>query len=178
MLFGIVPSAPTTVGIILVFTFRSLLSSRAIFWYLSTFSCSFYSCFSWHYDIYQGCRLVVLLYDYNIWSSVFNHVVRLYTYILWFWLSIRHYHWLSRTSVSLFRTRQAIPTTQTPVDNSGDFPYKRYLTKKWCPSKKHFAELDLQHGGKTAGIDIIWRNYVTVTLCIPIQLCQLAAFTC
>ena len=32
-------------------------------------------------------------------------------------------------------------------------------------SKKHFAELDLQHGGKTAGIDMIWRNYVTVTLC-------------
>jgi len=31
---------------------------------------------------------------------------------------------------------------------------------------KHFAELDLQHGGKTAGIDMIWRNYVTVTLCI------------
>jgi len=38
-------------------------------------------------------------------------------------------------------------------------------------SKKHFAErdlhtLDLQHGGKTAGIDIIGRNYVTVTLFI------------
>jgi len=30
--------------------------------------------------------------------------------------------------------------------------------------KKHFAEFDLQHGGKTAGIDMIWRNYVTVTL--------------
>jgi len=40
------------------------------------------------------------------------------------------------------------------------------LQRKWCPSKKHFAELDLQHGGKTAGIDMIWRNYVTVTLCI------------
>ena len=24
-----------------------------------------------------------------------------------------------------------------------------------CPSKIHFAELDLQHGGKTAGIDMI-----------------------
>jgi len=22
------------------------------------------------------------------------------------------------------------------------------LLRKWCPSKKHFAELDLQHGGK------------------------------
>jgi len=41
------------------------------------------------------------------------------------------------------------------------------LQRKWCPSKKHFAELDLQHGGKTAGIDMIWRKYVTVTLCIP-----------
>ena len=40
------------------------------------------------------------------------------------------------------------------------------LLRKLCPSKKHFAELDLQHGGKTADIDMIWRNYVTVTLCI------------
>jgi len=40
------------------------------------------------------------------------------------------------------------------------------LLRKWCPNKKHFAELDLQHGGKTAGIAMIWRNYVTVTLCI------------
>ena len=40
------------------------------------------------------------------------------------------------------------------------------LLRKWCPNKKRFAELDLQHGGKTAGIDMIWRNYVTVTLCI------------
>jgi len=35
---------------------------------------------------------------------------------------------------------------------------------------KHFAELDLQHGGKTACIDMIWRNYVTVTLCIRMLL--------
>jgi len=40
------------------------------------------------------------------------------------------------------------------------------LQRKWCPSKKHFAQLDLQHDGKTAGIDMIWRNYVSVTLCI------------
>jgi len=40
------------------------------------------------------------------------------------------------------------------------------LLRKWCPSKKRYAELDLQHGGKTAGIDMIWRNYATVTLCI------------
>jgi len=40
------------------------------------------------------------------------------------------------------------------------------LLRKWCPNKKHFAELDLQHGGKTAGIDMIWRNYVTVTICL------------
>jgi len=39
------------------------------------------------------------------------------------------------------------------------------LLRKWCPNKKRFAELDLQHGGKIAGIDMIWRNYVTVTLC-------------
>jgi len=40
------------------------------------------------------------------------------------------------------------------------------LLREWCPNKKHFAELDLQRGGKTAGIDMVWRNYVTVTLCI------------
>ena len=34
-------------------------------------------------------------------------------------------------------------------------PYKRYLIKKVMSGKKHFPELDLQHGGKTAGIDMI-----------------------
>ena len=43
----------------------------------------------------------------------------------------------------------------------------RCLTKKVMTEyKKHFAELDLQHGGKTAGVDMIRRNYITVTLCI------------
>jgi len=46
------------------------------------------------------------------------------------------------------------------------FRISTILQRKWCPSKKHFAELDLQRGGKTADIDMIWRNYVTVTLCI------------
>jgi len=40
------------------------------------------------------------------------------------------------------------------------------LLRKWCLNKKCFAELALQNGGKTAGIDMIWRNYVTVILCI------------
>jgi len=30
----------------------------------------------------------------------------------------------------------------------------------------YFSELVPHHGGKTAGIDMVWRNYVTVTLCI------------
>jgi len=42
-LFSVVPSAPTTIEIISVFTFQNLLSSRVRFWYLSTFSCSFSS---------------------------------------------------------------------------------------------------------------------------------------
>jgi len=42
-LSGVVPSAPTNVGIILVFTFHSFLSSRARFWYLPILSCSFSS---------------------------------------------------------------------------------------------------------------------------------------
>jgi len=39
----------------------------------------------------------------------------------------------------------------------------------WCPSKKHFAELVPQNGEKTAGINMTWRNYVTVTLCIGVR---------
>jgi len=37
-------------------------------------------------------------------------------------------------------------------------PYYQYLTKK---------VMSQRHGGKTAGIDMVWRTYVTVTLCIP-----------
>jgi len=65
-LFGTVPSAPITIGIILVFTFQSLLSSRARIRYLSTQSLLFYL---QTLHIYQKCRLVevvVLLYDYTI----------------------------------------------------------------------------------------------------------------
>jgi len=40
------------------------------------------------------------------------------------------------------------------------------LLRKWCHNDKRLAELAPHHGGKTAGIDIVWRNYVTVTLCI------------
>jgi len=37
---------------------------------------------------------------------------------------------------------------------------------KWCHNNKHLAQLAPQRGGKTAGIDMTWRNYVAVTLCI------------
>ena len=40
------------------------------------------------------------------------------------------------------------------------------LLWKWCYNNKHLAELAPQNGGKTAGIHMIWRNYVIVTLCI------------
>ena len=45
-------------------------------------------------------------------------------------------------------------------------PYCHYLTKKnkWCHDNKHFSELAPHHGVKTAGIDVVWKNYVTVTL--------------
>jgi len=36
--------------------------------------------------------------------------------------------------------------------------------RKWCQNKKHFAELAQQNDGKTSGIDMIWRNYVTVPM--------------
>jgi len=74
--FGVVPIAPTTIGIILMFTFQSLLSSRGqiqVFTHFLLFLL-FYCCVSGHCRVYQECRFVVLLYNYNIWSSVFNHV--------------------------------------------------------------------------------------------------------
>jgi len=40
------------------------------------------------------------------------------------------------------------------------------VLKKWSHNNKHFSDLVPHHDGKTAGIDMIWRNYVTVTLCI------------
>jgi len=41
------------------------------------------------------------------------------------------------------------------------------LLRKWCYSDKEFSQLLPHHGGKTSsGIDMVWRNYVTVTQCI------------
>jgi len=39
-----------------------------------------------------------------------------------------------------------------------------YIRKR-CHNNKHFSELASHHGGKTAGIHMVWRNYVTLTLC-------------
>jgi len=38
------------------------------------------------------------------------------------------------------------------------------LLRKRCENNKHFAQLAPQNGGTTATIDMIWGNYVTVTL--------------
>ena len=52
--------------------------------------------------------------------------------------------------------------------------YYHYLTKKAKSHNKHFSELAPHHGGKTDGIDMVWRNYVTATLCIhPIDVIPL-----
>ena len=45
--------------------------------------------------------------------------------------------------------------------------FSAILQRKWCPSKKHFAELDLQHGGKTAGIDIDMKKLVEIASLSP-----------
>ena len=42
------------------------------------------------------------------------------------------------------------------------------VLRQWCHSNKHFSKLAPHHGGKTAGIDMVWRNCVTVTLCITL----------
>jgi len=38
------------------------------------------------------------------------------------------------------------------------------LLRKWCHNNKQFTQLAPRHGGKTAGIDMIKRTYITVTL--------------
>jgi len=43
------------------------------------------------------------------------------------------------------------------------------LLRKWYHNNKRVSELASHNGGKTAGIDMAWRNYVTVTLCIPVS---------
>jgi len=45
-------------------------------------------------------------------------------------------------------------------------PYYYYLTKKVIGyhNNKHFSELAPHHGRKTTGIDMVRRNYVTVTI--------------
>jgi len=56
-------------------------------------------------------------FNVNIWTSVFTHVVRrLDIYIPESFKFYRLYHWFSRMSAPLFRTRQAIVLTQTPAD--------------------------------------------------------------
>jgi len=57
----------------------------------------------------------------HTWSSVFNHMVRLDTYILQDFDFLHLYRWFSRTPVLLFRTRQVVLHTQTPVDKSSNF---------------------------------------------------------
>jgi len=56
----------------------------------------------------QQHQSTVLLYNYNIWSSVFSHVVHLDTYIPEDFDVIRLFYWLIRMSLPLFRTWQAM----------------------------------------------------------------------
>jgi len=46
------------------------------------------------------------------------------------------------------------------------------LLRKWWHNIKHFSELVPHHGGKTAGIDMVWRNYISATLCIAYNIQQ------
>jgi len=44
------------------------------------------------------------------------------------------------------------------------------LLRKWCQNNKHyFGRACPRYGGKTARIDMTWRNFSTVTLCIEIR---------
>ena len=44
--------------------------------------------------------------------------------------------------------------------------YYHYLTTKVMSQEQTFRTACPTHAGKAAGIDMVWRNYVTVTLCI------------
>ena len=118
-LFGVVHSAPTTIRITLVFTAQSHLSSRVIFWYLSTFTCSdppLLLSLLGHCDIYQESHLVVLLHDYSIWwpgrlCSITRSVLEDFDFL-------RLYYWFSHLSVPLF-----YHTFQTPVDTCHVYSY-------------------------------------------------------
>jgi len=46
------------------------------------------------------------------------------------------------------------------------------LLIKRCHNSKHFSELAPHYDGKTAGIDMVWRNYVTVTMCVSYRRTQ------
>ena len=50
------------------------------------------------------------------------------------------------------------------------------LLRKWCYNNEHFLKLAPHRGGKTAGIDMVWRNYI-VTLCIHNILLHLLLLT-
>jgi len=68
------------------------------------------------------------------------------------------------------------PAGWLPVRGISSRPNARYrvweslyplpLLTKWCYNNRHYSEVAPHHGGNTAGIDIVWRNYVTVALCI------------
>jgi len=51
-------------------------------------------------------------------------------------------------------------------------PYYHYLTTKVMSQqqKQTFLRACPHHGGKRAGIDMAWKNYITVTLCIHVSM--------
>ena len=40
------------------------------------------------------------------------------------------------------------------------------LLRKWCRNNKHLSELAPIHGGKPAGIDMVWRNLTSLSPCV------------
>jgi len=42
------------------------------------------------------------------------------------------------------------------------------ILRKGYYNSKHAAKLAPHHAGKTAGIDMAWRNYITNTLCVVV----------
>jgi len=65
--------------------------------------------------------LVVLVNDYNVWSSVFNHMVCVDIHVPEDLHTLCLYDRFTRMLVPVFRTIYVICFTETPVDSYGDF---------------------------------------------------------
>jgi len=114
---------------------------------------------------YNGRPLVVGFWlrisVYTLWSDV--AVTCGHNTISTLWGNMAYYVKLSGEHLSLYSN-----TTESVCLRK--CPYYCILQRKWCHYNKRFLQIVPRHGGKSAGIDMTWRNFVTVVLRRPITL--------